>query len=213
MKKARLHVLKIALTGGPGSGKSTVARMFRDLGAEVIDADEVAKAVVQPGQPAWEELRREFGPAYFREDGSLDRAKMADLVFRDREARGRLNAIIHPRVREEIARRLGNLAARGIPMVMVEVPLLFEAGLEKNFDLVIVVDAGEKEQIERLTARDGRPRKEARSILQAQWPLETKKARADFVVDNRGPLKNTRDQVKKLWQRLQIPLDKDLEKS
>ncbi|MGQ9689566.1 MAG: dephospho-CoA kinase, partial [Desulfobaccales bacterium] len=206
-------MLKIALTGGPGSGKSTVARMFRDLGAEVIDADEVARAVVQPGQPAWEELRREFGPDFFREDGNLDREKMSHLVFHDSTARQKLNAIIHPRVREETARRLAALMAQGVPLVMVEVPLLFEAGLENNFDLVIVVDAEEKEQLERLTARDGRPREEAWGILEAQWPLAAKKARADFVVDNRGSLKNTQEQVKKLWQRLQIPLDKDSEKS
>jgi dephospho-CoA kinase len=197
-------MLKIALTGGPGSGKSTVAQMFRELGAEVIDADEVAHGAVSPGQPAWEEVRREFGPDYFREDGSLDRAKMAELVFQDAGARQKLNAIVHPRVTGEIARRLKDLSARGAHLVMVEVPLLFEAGLEKNFDMVIVVDAGEKEQIDRIAARDGRPAREAAGIIQAQWPLDAKKARADFVVDNRGSLTDTRDQVKKLWQRLKM---------
>lgn len=206
-------MLKIALTGGPGSGKSTVARMFRDLGAQVLDADEVAKDAVSPGRPAWEELRREFGPDYFREDGTLDRAKMADLVFQDPEARGKLNAIVHPRVSREIARRSKELAAQGVRLVMVEVPLLFEAGLEKNYDLVIVVDAEEEEQIQRLTARDTRTPQEAAGILDAQWSLSAKKARADFVVDNRNSLENTRDQVKKLWQRLQIELDKGFEKS
>jgi dephospho-CoA kinase len=197
-------MLKIALTGGPGSGKSTVARMFRELGAKVIDADEVAHGAVSPGQPAWEEVRREFGPDYFREDGSLDRAKMAELVFQDAGARQKLNAIVHPRVTGEVARRLKDLAARGAHLVMVEVPLLFEAGLKKNFDMVIVVDAGEKEQIDRIAARDGRPAREAAGIIQAQWPLDAKKARADFVVDNRGSLTDTRDQVKKLWQRLKM---------
>jgi dephospho-CoA kinase len=197
-------MLKIALTGGPGSGKSTVARMFRELGAKVIDADEVAHGAVSPGQPAWEEVRREFGPDYFREDGSLDRAKMAELVFQDAGARQKLNAIVHPRVTGEIARRLADMAAQGAHLVMVEVPLLFEAGLEKNFDMVIVVDAGEKEQIDRIAARDGRPAREAAGIIQAQWPLDAKKARADFVVDNRGSLTDTRDQVKKLWQRLKM---------
>lgn len=206
-------MLKIALTGGPGSGKSTVARMFRDLGAQVLDADEVAKDAVSPGRPAWEELRREFGPDYFREDGTLDRAKMAELVFQDPEAREKLNAIVHPRVSREIARRSKELAAQGVRLVMVEVPLLFEAGLEKNYDLVIVVDAEEEEQIQRLTARDTRTPQEAAGILDAQWSLSAKKARADFVVDNRNSLENTRDQVKKLWQRLQIELDKGFEKS
>ena len=205
-------MLKIALTGGPGSGKSTVARMFRELGAEVIDADEVAHAVVAQGTTAWEELHREFGPDYFREDGSLDRAKLSRLVFRDTEARQKLNAIVHPQVTREIAHRLENLGARGVKLVMVEVPLLFEAGLEKNYDLVIVVDAGEEEQMARLTARDGRPAQEAAGIIQAQWPLSAKKAQADFVVNNRNSLEETRGQVKKLWQQLKIHLDKPPEK-
>lgn len=205
-------MLKIALTGGPGSGKSTVARMFRELGAEVIDADEVAHAVVAQGTTAWEELRREFGPDYFREDGSLDRAKLSRLVFRDTEARQKLNAIVHPQVTREIAHRLENLGARDVKLVMVEVPLLFEAGLEKNYDLVIVVDAGEEEQMARLTARDGRPAQEAAGIIQAQWPLSAKKAQADFVVNNRNSLEETRGQVKKLWQQLKIHLDKPPEK-
>jgi len=195
-------MLKIALTGGPGSGKSTVARMFQDLGAQVIDADDVARNVVAPGQPAWEEIRREFGPDYFQEDGSLDRARMAQLVFQDAGARQKLNAIVHPQVGLEIARRLQGLATQGVNLVMVEVPLLYEAGLEKNFDVVIVVDVGKKEQIARLSARDGRPAREAEGILKAQWPLVAKKARADFVVDNRGSPEYTRSQVKKLWQQL-----------
>jgi dephospho-CoA kinase len=197
-------MLKIALTGGPGSGKSTVAQMFRELGAEVIDADEVAHAVVARGTPAWEELRREFGPGYFQENGSLDRAKMAELVFGDADARQKLNAIVHPRVSQEIARRLTDLAARGVGLIMVEVPLLFEAGLEKNFDAVIVVDAGEREQIDRIAARDGRSARETAGIIEAQWPLAAKKARADFVIDNRGSLADTRKQVKKLWQQLKM---------
>ena len=206
-------MLKIALTGGPGSGKSTVARMFRDLGAQVIDADEVAHEAVSPGRLAWEELRREFGPEYFQEDGSLDRAKLSRLVFRDAEARAKLNAIVHPQVAREITRRLEDLAAQGVKLVMVEVPLLFEAGLAKNYDLVIVVDTGEEEQIERLTTRDDRPLQEAAGIIDAQWPLSAKKARADFVVDNRDSLEKTSGQVKKLWQRLKNHLDKGFQKS
>jgi dephospho-CoA kinase len=197
-------MIKIALTGGPGSGKSTVAQMFRELGVEVIDADEVAHTVVATGTPAWEELRREFGPDYFQEDGSLNRARLAELVFQDAGARQKLNAIVHPRVGQEIARRLADLAARGVHLVMVEVPLLFEAGLEKNFAAVIVVDAGEKEQIDRMAARDGRPAREAAGIIEAQWPMAAKKARADFVIDNRGSLSDTNEQVKKLWQQLKM---------
>jgi dephospho-CoA kinase len=205
-------MLKIALTGGPGSGKSTVAQMFRDLGAQVIDADEVARGAVSPGQPAWEELRREFGPDYFREDGSLDRAKLSRLVFQDAEARRKLNGIVHPQVTQEIAHQLEELAARGVNLVIIEVPLLYEAGLEKNYDIVIVVDAGEKEQIERLTARDQRSAQEAQDILGAQWPLSAKAAQANFVVDNRDSLEDTYRQVKILWEQLKNQLDKRFEK-
>ena len=187
--------------------------MFRDLGAQVIDADEVAREAVSPGRLAWEELRREFGPEYFQEDGSLDRAKLSRLVFRDAEARAKLNAIVHPQVAQEITRRLKDLEAQGVKLVMVEVPLLFEAGLAKNYDLVIVVDTGEEEQIERLTTRDDRPLQEAAGIIDAQWPLSAKKARADFVVDNRDSLEKTSGQVKKLWQRLKNHLDKGFQKS
>jgi dephospho-CoA kinase len=205
-------MLKIALTGGPGSGKSTVAQMFRDLGAQVIDADEVAREAVSPGHPAWEELRREFGPDYFREDGSLDRGKLSHLVFQDAKARRKLNAIVHPRVTREIAHQLEELAAQGVNLVMIEVPLLYEAGLEKNYDIVMVVDAGEKEQLERLMARDLRSFQEAQGILGAQWPLNSKKARADFVVDNRDSFEDTYRQVKNLWEQLKNHLDKQFEK-
>ncbi len=206
-------MLKIALTGGPGSGKSTVARMFKELGAQVIDADEVAHAVEAPHQPAWQDLRGEFGPEFFREDGTLDRTKLSRLVFQDPEVRHKLNAIVHPRVTREMARRLEELAARGVTLVMVEIPLLFETGLNKNYDLVIVVDTGEEEQIQRLTARDRRSAPEAAGIIQAQWPLSAKKARADFVVDNRGSEEDTLSQVKNLWQHLKNNLDKQSEKS
>lgn len=204
---------KIALTGGPGSGKSTVARMFRELGAVVLDADEVAREVVRPGQPAWQELRRVFGPDYFQEDGSLDREKMGRRVFQDPQARQKLNAIIHPHVTRELTRRLTDLARQGVDLVLVEVPLLFEAGLEKNYDKIIVVDASPEEQLARLTRRDGRSLGEAAGILKAQWPLAAKKARAHYVVDNRGSLADTEAQVKKLWHELKNPLDNDIQKS
>lgn len=204
---------KIAITGGPGSGKSTVARMFRELGAVVLDADEVAREVVKPGKPAWEELRRIFGPQYFRENGTLNREKLGHLVFQDPEARQRLNAIVHPQVTLELCRRLAELAEQGVELVLVEVPLLFEAGLEKNYDKIIVVDAAPEQQVARLGARDGRPPGEAAGLLKAQWPLWAKKARAHYVVDNRGSPADTEAQVKKLWQKLKNTLDKDAQKS
>jgi dephospho-CoA kinase len=206
-------LLKIAITGGAGSGKSTVARMFKDLGAAVIDADEVARAVVAPGQPAWEEIKRTFGPEFFQEDGTLHRDKMAARVFSDPKARERLNKIIHPRVIGEMARRLRDLESRGADLVLVEVPLLFEVGLPSAYDRVIVVYVGPEEQRQRLRNRDRRGEAEITGILEAQWPLKDKRAQADYVVDNGGGLEDTSRQVENLWQDLKNLVDKDKQKS
>ncbi len=195
-------VLKVAITGGVGSGKSTVARMFKELGAVVLDADEAARAVVAPGQPAWEELHRAFGPEFFRSDGSLDRAQMARLVFHDPEARRRLNDIVHPQVAREMARRLQELEQRREKLVLVEVPLLFEVGLEGGYDRVIVVYVPPEVQLERSKRRDRRGKQEIAGILAAQWPLEDKRRRADYVVDNRGSFEDTRRQVSQIWRKL-----------
>jgi dephospho-CoA kinase len=196
-------LLKIAITGGAGSGKSTVARMFRELGAEVLDADAAAKAAVAEGTPAWQELRRLFGEEYFHPDGSLNRAKVAQLVFADPEARQRLNAIVHPWVIKEIQERSQELAQQGADLVMVEVPLLFETGLDRAYDYVITVYVEPADQIRRLQERDGRGVEEIDGILKAQWPLAEKAARAHFVVDNRGTLDDTRKKVQEIWQKLQ----------
>jgi len=196
-------MLKIAITGGAGSGKSVVARMFQELGAAVLDADEVAHAVVAVGAPAWVELRQAFGPEFFLEDGSLNRPAMARLVFADPEARRRLNAIVHPYVAKEIRERLESLERGGAKLVLVEVPLLFEAGLQGGYDKVIVVDVDPGEQRQRLQTRDQRSAGEIEGIIAAQMPLKEKAARADYVVDNRGPLGETRAQVEKIWRDLQ----------
>ena len=196
-------MLKIAITGGPGSGKSVVARMFQELGAAVLDADAVAHAVVAVGAPAWQELREAFGAEFFLEDGSLNRPLLARRVFADQEARERLNQIVHPHVAREIRARLEELERQGVKMVLVEVPLLFEAGLAEWYDKVIVVDADPREQVERLQARDQRGDAEIQGLIQAQMPLAAKVARADYVVDNRGSLAETRRQVERIWEKLQ----------
>ena len=196
-------MLKIAITGGAGSGKSTVARMFGELGAPVLDADAAARDAVAVGTPAWQELRRLFGEEYFQPDGELDRAQMARLVFADPEALKRLNDIVHPRVAQEIQTRLKELEQQGAPLALVEVPLLFEAGLAAAYDRIIVVYVDPQDQARRLEERDGRGAEEIAGILKAQWPLNDKAAQADFVVDNRGPLRNTRRRVQEIWKELQ----------
>jgi dephospho-CoA kinase len=200
-------MLKIAITGGAGTGKSTVARMFAELGAEVLDADQVARDVVAVGAPAWEELRRLYGPEYFHENGELNRSKLAQLVFADPEERRRLDRLIHPRVEAELQARVAELRRRGKALVLVEVPLLFEAGREAAYDRVIVVTAPEAVQIRRLQGRDRRGEAEIRGMLQAQWPLADKVARADYVVDNGGERLVTARQVKNIWAELKNQLD------
>jgi dephospho-CoA kinase len=200
-------VLKIAITGGAGTGKSTVARMFAELGAEVLDADAVAREAVAVGQPAWEELRRFYGADFFHADGALNRSRLAQLVFADREARRVLDGLIHPRVEAELQARVAELEARGAELVLVEVPLLFETGREGAFDRVIVVAAPAALQIRRLRGRDRRGEAEIRGILAAQWPVADKVARADYVVDNGGSRRRTRRQVKNIWGSLKNPLD------
>jgi dephospho-CoA kinase len=176
--------------------------MFKDLGAQVLDADEVARQVVAVGEPAWEELRRFFGPEFFQPDGQLDRAKVAQRVFSDPEARRRLNEVIHPQVARKIKARLEELERQGAPLVVVEVPLLFEAGLKSAYDRTVVVFAAPEEQVSRLKARDRRPEGEVAGILKAQWPLKEKLAQADYIVDNRGSLSQTQVQVENIWRDL-----------
>ncbi|MCL4500723.1 MAG: dephospho-CoA kinase [Deltaproteobacteria bacterium] len=196
-------MLKIAITGGAGSGKSTVARMFHELGAPLLDADAAAKEAVAVGTPAWEELRRAFGEEYFNPDGALNRAKISQLVFTDPEARQRLNDIVHPRVKAQLQSRLEELEQQGADLVMVEVPLLFEAGLAAAYDRVVVVYVDPEDQIRRLQDRDGRGAIEIAGILRAQLPLSDKADQADFVVDDRGSIEDTRSQVEAIWRKLQ----------
>jgi dephospho-CoA kinase len=181
--------------------------MFAELGAQVLDADAIARDVVAVGQPAWVELRRLYGEDYFNPDGSLNRSKLAQRVFADPEARRRLDALIHPLVIRELQARAADLEGRGADLVIVEVPLLFEAGREGAFDRVIVVTAPEADQIRRLRKRDGRGETEIRGILAAQWPLADKAARADYVVHNDGDLGGTRQQVQNIWGKLKNQLD------
>jgi dephospho-CoA kinase len=196
-------MLKIAITGGAGSGKSTVARMFKELGAYVLDADQIARDAVAVGAPAWQELRRLYGEDFFNQNGTLNRSKLAQWVFTDAEARHALNALIHPLVAQELQKNVADLERQGVDLVLVEVPLLFEAGQEQAFDRVIVVTAPKADQIRRLGTRDHRGEEEIEGILRAQWPLAGKVARADYVVDNGGKLISTHEQVKNLWEKLQ----------
>jgi dephospho-CoA kinase len=187
---------RIGLTGGIGSGKSTVSALFSALGAYVVDADAIAREVVAPGSAGLDALVEEFGPEILSPDGALDRAALAEVVFADSSARERLNAITHPR----IAARTAELVA-GLPSdaVMIhDVPLLAELGLQGAYDLVVVVDAPEQVRIDRLVAR-GLTQPDARARIKAQASREQRLGIADIVIDNSGDLQALREQVQKAW--------------
>ncbi len=196
-------MLKVGLTGGIASGKSTVSRIFASFGAKVLDADEVAREVLLPGQPAWTRLRQAFGQEFFHPDGTVKRKQLRKLVFADPEKRSQLNAIVHPEVMKEINRRseiLSSSIQTGV--LLVDVPLLLEVGVANRFDKVVVVYVSESVQINRLQQRDGISEEEAKQALKAQMALSNKVEQADYVIDNSGTLEETLAQVEKVWEEL-----------
>lgn len=196
-------MVKVGLTGGIASGKSSVCDIFSRLGARVLDADILAREAVKPGRPAWIKLREVFGPKFFHPDGSLNRRSVRTLVFRDPEKRRQLNEIVHPEVMRAVREWLEAMG-RGEPhaVLLVDVPLLVEVGAVKGFDRVVLVFVKEEIQLARLMARDRLSLEEARTALEAQMPLREKLAFADYVVDNNGSLEETRLQVEAVWREL-----------
>ena len=191
----------IGLTGGVGSGKLTVAEMFRELGATVIDADEAAHAVYAPGTPGFDAVVREFGDDFVR-DGAIDRRRLGTLVFNDAAALRRLNAIVHPLVREWMAARTVEAFDAGAEIVIQDVPLLYENDLEGLFSSVVLVYAPADVQLERLVEGRGLPRDRAESMIAAQMPIDEKRRRAHHVIDNSGTVDETRRQVEETWDQM-----------
>jgi len=196
----------IGLTGGIASGVTLVAGMFRELGARVIEADQVSRDVVRPGTDAFRAIVEAFGPAVVASDGTLDRRRLGRIVFDDPAARARLNAITHPAIRRRIWDEIEAIR-RTSPeaTVIVDIPLLLDTSGPETFDLdaVIVVRATPELQMSRMTARDGLSREEAQRRLDAQRPVALKAADADWVIDNTGSIADTRRQVEALWRDLQ----------
>ena len=189
----------IGLTGGAGSGKSTVSAMLKELGAMVIDADEAAHAAYEPGSPGFEAVVREFGPEYAR-DGGIDRARLGELVFHDDAARHRLNAIVHPLVREWMAARTVEAVEGGAEVVVQDVPLLFENGLELLYSATVLVYVPEALQVQRLVEGRGLSEDRARAMIASQMPIEKKRPLATHLVDNSGSREATRGQVERIWR-------------
>ncbi len=191
----------IGLTGGVGSGKSTVAAILRDLGAVVVDADEAAHAVYEPGTSGFEAVIREFGAAYVH-NGRIDRGRLGELVFHDADARHRLNTIVHPLVRDWMAVRTAEAVERGATAVVQDVPLLYESGLQDLYEAVMVVYAPDDLQVRRLVDGRGFTEERARAIIASQMSIDEKRRLAQHVIDNSGTREETRSQVERIWKEL-----------
>jgi len=176
--------------------------MLRRLGAAVVDADELAREVVQPGQVAWQEIVDAFGPDVLQQDRSLDRPKLRKIVFDDPQARTKLEAMIHPRVRALAEQRIQEYSAAGYEIVVYEVPLLFEVRLHETLRPVILVACDPKTQSERIMRRDRVSRPDAQKTIAAQMSLAEKRKLADYVIENNGSLEELERQVRELWEEL-----------
>jgi dephospho-CoA kinase len=196
-------MIVVGLTGGVATGKSTVAKMFKQCGAVVIDADELAHDVVKPGKPAWREIVKTFGKTVLNADSTLNRRELGAVVFRNQTKRRRLERIIHPRVAREQT-RLTKQAARKDPhaVVIYDVPLLFEADIDKRVDRTIVVTADQKTQIARLKKRNGLSRAEAIRRIKSQMPLSKKIHLADIVIDGTRPRQDTVKAIRATYHNL-----------
>jgi dephospho-CoA kinase len=191
--------LLVGLTGGIATGKSTVSEMLRGLGAEIIDADRLAREVVEPGQPAFKQIVAEFGAGIVGADGALDRKKLGAIVFADPERRTRLEALTHPAIRARFQARLDELAAQGFEgLVFFDAPVMIESGNYKHMDRMVVVVTDEATQMARLRARDGTDDAEGRRKIASQMPLAEKAKLADHVIDNSGDREATAAQVRRV---------------
>jgi dephospho-CoA kinase len=197
---------RVALTGGIATGKSTVAGIFAEAGAVILDADETARKVVQPSAPCWQELHELLGFTYFDEDGQLLRPKLRTAIIKDSHLRSRVNAILHPSISAEMQSAWKEWTERDpTRLVIFDIPLLFEARAEPRFDIVILAYVPREIQIERLMARDKISRRQAEATLTMQLPIEAKKERSHIIIDNSGDIQSTRSQVMEVMDRLQAP--------
>lgn len=196
-------MLVVGLTGGYASGKSTVARMFEELGAVLIDADILARKVVAPGRPAWHEIVEHFGKGILLGNSEINRKALADIIFKDEKEREKLNSIVHPRVLEEELAAIDEIREKKPDAVVIlSVPLLIESGHFNYCDRIVVVTVDEETHIMRLIERDGFSRDEAIRRISAQMPLSEKVKYADFVINNSGSIEETEREAKVVFGRL-----------
>lgn len=194
----------IGLTGGIGSGKSTVASRLKTLGARIVDADKIAREIVEPGEPALAELAEAFD-GVLNADGALNRAELARQAFATPEATEKLNSITHPRIRERTLERIAEARTDGVPVLVYDMPLLIENGEYKKMDHVLVVDAADEIRIDRLVNSRGLDEEDARRRIAAQISREERLAAADSVVDNSGTRDQLLQQVDTFWEQVVAP--------
>lgn len=193
----------IGLTGSIASGKSTVSQMLKELGYPVVDADLVARQVVEPQTETLLSIEKAFGPEVIREDGSMDREKVGEIIFNDPASRKKLNDIIHPAIRKEMLRQRQVHLDAGCETVVMDIPLLFESKLQHMVDKILVVSVSEQEQLRRLIERNHFTEQEARARIASQLPMSVKEAGADEVLDNNGTIEDTKRQLMRIldnWQ-------------
>jgi len=196
-------MLLVGLTGGVASGKTTVSHILRAEGAYLIDADEIARELMRPGTPAWQELSKAFGGEILDEHGAIDRKRLAARVFSDPGQRNLLNRILHPRIKNEMRRRLSEIHLEDPrALVVIDAPLLVETGEYREMDKVIVIVSNEAQQIERLKQRSGLSEEQSRRILSSQMSVGEKLKVADFIIPNEGPLEETRKKAKEVFEEL-----------
>jgi len=196
-------VIIAGLTGGIASGKSTVSGFLSDAGAQVIDADQIAREVVKPGTPGYDAILAFFGPTILMPGGEIDRKRLGEIIFNDPDKKARLDAIVHPLVFERSAERIAQIAAQTPDAVVImDIPLLFEAGMESDLAEVIVVYVPEKLQLERLMNREGIDEQPAMTRIRSQMPIEEKRRRATVVIDNSGTTFDSRRQALAVFRRL-----------
>ncbi len=199
--------LLVGLTGGIATGKSTVSEILRQLGGEIIDADRLARDVVEPEQPAWKQIVAEFGRGVVTAEGALDRKRLGAIVFADPERRKRLEAITHPAIRARFQARLDELAAQGFAGIVVfDAPVMIESGNYKNMDRLVVVVTDDATQAARLQERDGTDAAEGRRKIASQMPLAEKAKLADYVIDNSGAPEATAAEVRRVFAALMADL-------
>jgi dephospho-CoA kinase len=201
-------MLKVAVTGNAGSGKSIVCNRFRELGISVISTDRLAREVIGVNSPLLKAIAKRFGKQVLNPDGSLDRRNLRRMILCDDTKRHALEQLIHPEILTRMNRKMAVLEKNGVPVVLVEIPLLFEVGLERHFDIIVLVSAGTNLKIERLMARDRISRDEAKALLRTQSPDANKVKHADFVLINNGSLEQMIKESDRLFERLKQKINK-----